>query len=185
MLWRALHELCCATERVLEPWRDVVSRKSTLHSEHHMCPDRRKELLCTSQFVRVIRDSEDQSEQAQDRNTPPSPQASWHKRKVIPAFNPGGATRRHRDDATPGKRLLPLRLRVCPLLTTIFRLQAHLGTAAYVQHARFTSRTCTFRSSVGGLKCDAIRHFRNQQARCCILQRGVVPVLPANMFDCS
>ena len=38
---------------------------------------------------------------------------------VDPAFKPCGATRTHRDDATPSKRLLLLRPRVCPLLTTI------------------------------------------------------------------
>ena len=48
-------------------------------------------------------------------------------------------------------------------LNVSFRLLAHLGTAAIVQHARFTSRTCTFRASGGGSKCGAIRHFRNQQ----------------------
>ena len=37
---------------------------------------RRKELVYTSRFVRAIRDSEDQSEQAQDRDTPPSPFAA-------------------------------------------------------------------------------------------------------------
>ena len=68
MLRHPVHALFCATERAFEPRRDVVSRKSTLHSEHHMCPDRRKELLYTSRSARVIRDSEDQSEQAQHRS---------------------------------------------------------------------------------------------------------------------
>ena len=41
---------------------------STLNTDHHMSSDRRKELVYTSRFVRVIRDSEDPSEKAQDRD---------------------------------------------------------------------------------------------------------------------
>ena len=61
MLCRAGHALFCATERILEPRRGVVTHPS-------QCPVGRKELVQTSRFVRVTCDLEDQSEQAQDRN---------------------------------------------------------------------------------------------------------------------
>ena len=57
---RHVPRCACALLRTREaPWattRDVVSRRSTLHSDHHMWSDRRKELVYTSRFVRVIRD---------------------------------------------------------------------------------------------------------------------------------
>ena len=58
-------------------------------------------------------------------------------------------------------------------------IQAHHGTAAIVQHAKFTSRTCTFRAPGGGSKCGAIRHFRNPQTHCCILRVGIARACPS------
>ena len=48
-----------------------------------LCPDRWKELVYTSRSVRVISDSTDQSDQAPDRDTPPSVHALGHKGQVI------------------------------------------------------------------------------------------------------
>ena len=94
--------------------------------------------------MHVIRDSEDLSEQAQDCKTPTSVAACLVAQATgDPAFNPGGATRTHRDDATPSKRLLPLRPE--GLSSLGYHLQAPSPTFALLrtfsmQGARLASR---------------------------------------------
>ena len=71
-----------------------ITCASTLNTDHHMCADRRKELVHTSRFVRVIRGSEDQPDWAQDRD--------FRRRTLLavqaigdPPFNSCVSTRSH------------------------------------------------------------------------------------------
>ena len=102
---------------------------SSLHNDHHMRSDRRNELVYTSRFVRVICDSvllrTSSGSSPLRRRTLLAVQAIGD-----PAFNSSGAARSHHnrclicggaartrhEDAMPGKRLLPLHPRFCPLL---------------------------------------------------------------------
>ena len=75
-----------------------------------------------------------------------------------------------------------------------FRLQAHLGAAAMVQHARFTSRTCTFRASGRRSKFGAVRRTPSDLIAASFIAALPFPTAsfigmlsrcyPPNKFDC-
>ena len=140
----------------------------------------RKELVHTSRSVRVICDSEDdQSEQAQDRYTHPSPRSLWHKRLVIPAFNwwcylPRIVTMPLSASVScPCIRRPVHSLAVLPPRTVTMPLPGSKPTAVAIQHARSTSRACTCRASGRGFGVPDR-----------ILRWHVVAVLPAKKFLC-
>ena len=66
---RAAHALFCESERVLEPRHEPWSVAGQHNTEITTCDQTEgRDCVYTSRFVRVIRDSEDQSKQAQDRD---------------------------------------------------------------------------------------------------------------------
>ena len=108
---------------------------------------------------------------------------SHHKRCLIH----GGAARTRHDDAMPGKRLLPLHPRVCPLLSLAvlptrtartsgsFPMLPGSKPTLVLLWAGFTSRACTCRASGGGF--GAVGRLCTQRLHRCFLHCCIaVPV---------
>ena len=207
---RAVHALFCAAERVLEPRHETWSVASQNCTELTSCDQREGRNLCT--FLDLCVSSVTQKiSQKRLRIVTPLRRRTLLAVQAMgdPAFNwrgcplppqtlsdpwrcfPHGPRRCHAQDASPVPaseglstlcRCYPHRshIGICP---DSHRLQAHVGTAAYVQQARFTSRVW---QRIEVRRRSPLPHPAAVSLLPSLLncrsRRYVVAVLPANMF---